>query len=165
MYKQILVFLLACLACAASADSPLPPPTRIVACSHSGEFCAVSDPVTRKTSVTRRDMSTSLWTIAGWHRWLIVTEDGQRVVVGYGGLNLVEKDAELDTKVLFFYGPSGLMKSVSLADLYRSKAEMNETVSHYEWEQSVELDANGHLMVQKVDGSKVMFDPQSGSRL
>jgi hypothetical protein len=163
--RKALFIVLACFAGTAMADSPLPPPTRSVVCSHSGEFCAASDPGTQVTSITRHGEASPQWAIPGWQRWLIVTDDGQRVIVGYGGLNLVSKGVALSTPVLLFYGPSGLIKSVTLGDLYRSTAEMTETVSHYEWERAVYLDSSGHLVVERVDGSRVTFDPNSGARL
>jgi len=165
MNRKLLFAFLACFAGTAMADSPLPPPTKTFVCSPSGEFCATSDPGTQVTSITRRGVPNPLWVIPGWQRWLIVTDDGQRVVVGYGGLNLVSKEAALSTPVLLFYGPTGLIKSVSLGDLYRRTAEMTETVSHYEWEQAVYLDAAGHLVVERVDGSRVAFDLNNGARL
>ncbi|WP_267220326.1 hypothetical protein [Dyella silvae] len=165
MNRKLLLVYLACFAGTALADAPLPPPTKTVVCSHSGEFCAASDPGTQMTSITRRGVPGPLWAIPGWQRWLIVTDDGQRVVIGYGGLNLVPKEAPLSTPVPLFYGPAGLIKSVTLGDLYRSTAEMTETVSHYQWEQAVYLDAAGQLVVERVDGSRVAFDPNNGARL
>ena len=163
--SKALFLILACFTGTALADSPLLPPTRSVVCSHSGEFCAASDPGTQVTSITRHGEANPQWVIPGWRRWFIVTDDGQRLIVGYDGLNLVSKEAGLGTPVLLFYGPSGLIKSVTLGDLYRSTAEMAETVSHYEWERAVYLDSSGHLVVERVDGSRVTFDPNSGARL
>lgn len=67
--------------------------------------------------------------------------------------------------VLVFYGPSGLVRSVRLGDLYQRRDQMVETVSHYEWENGVSLDARDHLVVELVDGTKVNFDVATGERL
>jgi hypothetical protein len=150
---------------AAAADEPLAPQATVTVCSASGDFCATSDPGTGETIVHRRDETSPLWKIHGWYRWLLVTNDGHRVVIGYPGLNLIPQAAEMNTQVFRIYGPAGLVKSLSLGDLYRSKSQLAETASHYEWEKSVSLDATGHLVVEREDGSKVAFDPITGNHL
>ncbi|ULU26762.1 hypothetical protein [Dyella terrae] len=103
-----------------------------------------------------------LWKVAGWYQWLLVTDDGSRIIIGYPGLNLIPKDTNMDVDVLRIYGSEGMVKSIALGDLYQSRGQLSETVSHYEWEKAVYLDAVGHLVIEREDGKKVAFDPGTG---
>lgn len=157
--------ILAALIGNAMADSPLPPPTKVTACSPSGEYCATSDPATRETILSRRGQTTPLWKVGGWYAWIFVTNDGNRIIIGYPGLNLIPKGTDIHADVFRIYGPKRMVKSILLSDLYESKNQLTETVSHYDWVRNVYLDTKGHLVVERVDGQKISFDPSTGNRV
>ncbi|GLQ49344.1 hypothetical protein GCM10010872_07930 [Dyella flava] len=85
------------------------------------------------------------------------------MIIGYPGLNLIPKEAAMDSEVFRIYGPTGLVKSIVLRDIYQSKSQLTETISHYEWEKGAYLDVKGHLVVEREDGRKVAFDPSTGN--
>lgn len=64
------------------ADMPLPPPDKITETSRSGAIVAVSDPKTQTTKILKASSKGVLWEIPGWHRWLIVADDGRHLVTG-----------------------------------------------------------------------------------
>src|SRR6478735_3535736 len=105
----------------AHADAPLAPPVSLTVCSPNKQFCAVSDPVDNTTRLSSGPSRKVLWSISGWHRWLFVSDDGESVVVGYDGMNLVPVDVTLQEPVLLFYHRGELTRTVTLGDLYQSK--------------------------------------------
>jgi hypothetical protein len=84
MKLQRLVSVAALLAPIGSyADSPLPQASLNTVCSASGSICAESNPQTNSTKVFNKATGQTLWSMAGWHRWMFLSEDGRTVVVGY----------------------------------------------------------------------------------
>ena len=157
-------YALALFASVAHADSPAPPPQRVVSCSSSGEVCAESDPRTNVTQIVSKLKTGTLWSIKGWHRWLFVAEDGKSVVVGYSGMNLVPADTDLQFEVFHFYNQGKLVRTVKLADLYSDRSQLIRTVSHLEWVSSVRVNRASQLIVELVSGSHVAFNMATGER-
>jgi hypothetical protein len=145
------------------ADEPMPPPARTTTCSPSKTYCAVSDPASAKTTVSKRGAKQTLWTIDGWHRWIFVSDDGESIVVGYEGMNLVPRDVRMDEPVLRFYHRAKLVRSVRLRDLYRSKAQMQPTVSNYAWGYITGFNRANQLILELVDGKRIAYDPKTGA--
>jgi hypothetical protein len=154
--------LLIMLSTNALADEPLPQPSEVIACSASGDFCATSNPLQKVTSVRHKGAEDVLWTLPGWHRWLFVSNDGESVVVGYDGMNLVPQNSTLDVPVLFFYHHGRLVRTVKLSDLYQRKSQLNKTASHFAWVRQASLNASGRLILELVDGRKAAFAAETG---
>jgi hypothetical protein len=146
----------------ARADSPLPPPQTIIACSPSGMVCANSDPLTNRTVVSRKNGPEAPWSINGWHRWLFVADDGHSAVVGYAGMNLVPIQSDLQLEVLYFYKQSKLVRTIKLADLYRDKSQLVRTVSHLAWVRSIRVNRANQLVLELVSGRNVAFGMSTG---
>lgn len=98
-----------------------------------------------------------LWKIPGWHRWLFVSDDGESVVVGYDGMNLVPLDVTLDEPVLFFYHRGNLVRTVTLKDFYRSKSQLRRTVSHFAWGHVPGFNHANQLVIELNGGKKSGF--------
>lgn len=148
----------------ASADEPLRPPHLHTECSASGTFCATSDPAKEATLVASISGEV-LWSIPGWHRWLFIANDGESVVIGYDGMNLVPVDVSLDEPVLFFYNRGELMRTVRLGDLYQSKTQLRRTVFHFAWAHIHGFNGSGQLIVELVNGKEVAFSAKTGKRV
>lgn len=144
------------------ADTPLRPPEVRTVCSVSGSVCVVSDPDSRVTTVNLAELQKESWTLPGWHRSLYVSDDGESVVVGYPGLNLLPVSATLQEPVLFFHARSGLVRKVLLGDLYESKSQLTPTVSHYAWGSILGINASNQLVVERVDGTTLAFSVRTG---
>jgi hypothetical protein len=158
-----LIALAACLSlpAPARADSPLPPPKPHTACSPSGAYCAVSEPAANITHVLRAKTTTPLYSIRGWHRWLFVADDGESVVTGHDGLNLVPAGATLREPVLVFHRRGKPVRTLVLGDLYADRAQLQRTVSHLAWTNGVRLEGDA-LVVERVDGKLLRFDVRTG---
>ncbi len=154
-----ITLIIAFFSCTALADAPLQPAERKVNCSPNGNFCATSDPLEKVTVIKGDSVS---WTVPGWHRWLFVSDDGESVVIGYEGMNLVPIDVSLEEKVIFFYHRSNFLRAVKLRDLYLDKSQLKQTASHLAWGSIAGFNHANQLVVELVTGSKVAFSAKSG---
>jgi hypothetical protein len=144
------------------ADEPLAPPEVLTVCSLTKQFCAVSDPTESITRFSSQRSHKTLWSIPGWHPWLFVSDDGESVVVGYDGMNLVPVDVALTEPVLFFYLRGTLVRTVTLGELYQRKSQLRRTVSHYAWVRDLGYNKANQLVVELVDGKRVAFSATTG---
>ena len=162
--KSSIALLAAFLASPALADTPLPPPEKLTVCSADRNLCATSDPATNVTLVSPQAPGQQSWSIPGWHRWLFLSDDGESVVVGYDGMNLVPVDVTLSEPVLFFYNRGRLVRTVKLDQLYQRKSQLRRTVSHFAWVHNIGFNSSNQFVVELVDGKNVAFAPKTGAR-
>ena len=157
---------LACLLASttALADAPLPLPQQHTVCSRDARVCATSDPATRLTRVSVQAAGQDAWTIPGWHRWILVSDDGRSVITGYSGLNLVPVDVTPEQAVLTFHDRDTQVRSVTLGELYPGLSGLTRTVSHYAWTNGIAINRANQVVVTLVDGSTVAFDASTGQR-
>lgn len=159
-----LLFVVSCTCQFACADSPLASPKKYTECSSSRKICATSDPKKNITHVSAID-SKNLWSIPGWHRWLIVADDGESAAVGFDGLNLVPVDITLQEPVLFIYNQGRLVRSVKLGDLYQSKSQLIRSSSHLYWVRSIVFNKSNKLVVNLANMKEIVFDGKTGKIL
>jgi len=155
------LILLAALCAPARADAPLPAPEKHVVCANSGRFCATSDPATNTTRVEMRGAKDPGYELPGWHRWMFVSDDGEHVVTGHDGVNLVPLHATLREPVLVFHERGKVVRTLVLGDLYADLSQLTRTVSHRAWSDTVRLQGD-RLVVKLVDGRVLAFDVRTG---
>lgn len=161
-----IIFALALLpAAAARADSPLPPASKNIVCSASSATCVESNPQINTTKVFVRESGRELWSIADWHRWMFLSDDGQSLVVGYDGGNLVPPSSDLNLEVLYFYEEGRLVCKVRVADLYKSRDELRKTTSHLEWVESIRVNNKQQLVLQLVTGKVLALSMRTGQQV
>lgn len=163
MKYYFVILLLLCALCSDShADTPLLTPEKFTVCSPADNFCAASDPGSNSTVVSAQRLNKILWAIPGWHRWLLVSDDGESAVVGYAGINLVPADVSLNEPVFIFYHRGKRVRAVTLGELYQRKAQMRLTASHYAWTEGASLNKANQLVVALVSGKTVAFATKTG---
>jgi hypothetical protein len=158
--------LLALVATAARADRPLGPPARREIPSRNGAFVAVTDPAAETTTVYRTGpLGTRVreWAMVGWFRVAHLADDGQHLVIGYPGANLLPLDATPDTVVLHFVRRGEQLAEVTLGELLPMN-RLDRTVSHLAWRGQEGFDEDGAFRVETVDGKTHRFDG-TGRRL
>ena len=143
------------------ADSPLPSPAIQRVVSPSGKFAAVSDPSTRTTTV-QSSAGDPLWRVPGWFRSVHVSDDGEHLATGYGGLNLIPLNAPDSLELVTFWERGRKVNSVALGKLVPDRSILRRTTSHYEWGTISGIDSNNRLIVTRVDGRVFRFNVASG---
>lgn len=89
--RALVVLAIVPAVCAARADTPLPPLTKVSRISPSERIRGVSDPEggTRVEDAKRHKV---LWSLPGWHRNLFVIYDSKHLVTQDDGLDLIPTD-------------------------------------------------------------------------
>jgi hypothetical protein len=145
----------------ALADSPLPPPAAFREISPSGKFAVVSDP-SSGTKVIDAASGKQLWQVPGWHRSLFLSDDGEHLAIGYGGLNLVPIDASDSLEMISFWSRGRKIRSVPLRAIVPNRSILQRTVSHYAWGNIAGIDHENRLVVKRVDGEVFRFNMSTG---
>lgn len=155
--------LLLCASGLVLADAPLRPPAKYTVCSPNQAFCAVADPETQSVSIFARGATVPSWSLKPWHRQVFLANDGDHLMIGPSGLELIPLDTRLADPLLVFMNRKVVVRVVSVGDLFRSLSSLRRTASHYEWGRIVGVSARDQLVVQLVDGSRVAFNISTGS--
>jgi hypothetical protein len=144
------------------ADSPLPMPEAFTVCSSDKQTCAASDPKAQLTSITHKP-SKSRWQIQGWHRAIYLANDGQSLVIGYSGINLVPIDVDLKQTILSFYKHEQLIRKVPLNEFYQKRSQMPKTASHRAWGYVQGFNEKNELQVNLEDGRRLFYSAKTGT--
>lgn len=151
------------VAAASLADSPLRVPALKTVCSANGKYCAVMDPTSGTTGVRRMGGNGGkIWSMEGWYRVAALTDDGDVLVTGYGGVNLLPLDYSPDLEILTFFKRGVYVKSVTLKEIFDDLSVLRRTVSHYHWGAYLGFDAEGRYLIETVDGRRIAYDVVTG---
>ncbi|MBF5045227.1 hypothetical protein FGE12_22675 [Aggregicoccus sp. 17bor-14] len=137
------------------ADEPLPPPSARRVCSRSGRFCARTDPKAWRTTVVRVASDGSerfSWEMPGWFREASLSDDGDHLVVGFDGQDLLPRDYDRAETMLRFFERGRLIRAVRLDELVEHFWLLLPTVSHWCWGRCEGIDAEGRYTVVTLDG-------------
>jgi hypothetical protein len=162
--RALVVGILAIAVCAASADTPLPPPSKVTVSSPNGRIRAVSDPESSITRVEDAKLHKVLWSLPDWYRSLFVANDGKHVVTEYDGLNLLPTDFRDNLVLLTFWREGKKIREVTVRDLFPDLSILQRTASHYAWCEDIGIDEQGRLKIERVDGKIFVFDVATGKQ-
>lgn len=109
--------------------------------------------------------ATPLWTLPAWHRVAYVSDDGEHLVTGLDGVNLVPADDPEQARIAQFWSRGRLTKGYTLHDLGYRRDSLQRTASHYAWGSYEGFDARGHFRLTMIDGVSLVLDPASGELL
>jgi hypothetical protein len=164
--RSFLAAVVVCLLAGAGwADEPLPPPQLKTICSKNGFFCAEMDPERNLTTVYRRragGVRDLLWSMRGWFRVAALSGDGEYLVTGFDGLNLLPLDYKKDQVMLSFYDRGKLIRQVRLSEMISDFSKLQKTVSHYQWGNYLGLNEDDHYVVELVDKRWLLFNVRTG---
>ena len=116
------------LCCTALADTPLPPPKVKEIWSSNKQYCAVMDPRQMTTTVYRveaGDKRSKVWAMYGWYRVADLANDGEHLVAGHPGINLLPLDFTMDDVMIYFFRRGELIRTVPLSELVKNKSALN----------------------------------------
>ncbi|WP_338845324.1 hypothetical protein V8J88_16580 [Massilia sp. W12] len=125
----------------------------------------MSEPATNSTTLYSKKDGKQLWSVPVWSPWLYLSHDGRTVVTAYQGMNLVPTDSRMHMEVLRFYRDGKLLRTVRLADLYRRRADMMRTVSHYAWVNTINVTPADLLQIELVSGNYKRFAMATGKEV
>ena len=144
------------------ADAPLPPPAKYTVCSPNQAFCAVADPATQSVAVSARGAAKPNWSLSSWHRQVFLGNDGDHMVIGPPGLNLISLEAKASDPILTFMNRNAVVRVIQVGELFPKMSSLRRTASHYAWGNVVGISQNDQFIVQLVDGRRVAFSVLTG---
>ena len=148
-----------------AADEPLRPAHRYTKCSASGAYCVTSDPIEGTFGHPPGEATPASWRIHRWFRVVYLSDDGQHLVTGFDGMNLVPTEDPEQTKIVEFWNEGQLAKSYTLSDLGYEQSDLQRTVSHYHWGGYGGFDADGNFSLVMLDDMVIVFDVATGELL
>jgi hypothetical protein len=144
------------------ADSPLRPPAKFTVCSPNHAFCAVADPAAGSVSVLARGASFPVWSLKGWHRQIFLADDGDHLVIGPEGLDLLPLETRPGDPLLVFMKRTAVVRVVPVGELFARVSSLPRTASHYAWGRIAGISARGQLVVQLVNGRRLAYNVFTG---
>jgi hypothetical protein len=156
------------VAATALADSPPAAPADLEVFSRNRHFYVLLDHVANRTTAFRVRPGAEpekLWEMPGWFPVVALSDDGEYLVVGQPGNNLIDLDHAPDVVILSFFRRGVLTREVRLPELVPDASALQRTMSHYEWGSHLGFDDQGHYRVQTADGRVVAFDVATGERV
>jgi len=147
----------------ARSDAPLPVAEKYTKCSASGKLCFTSDPDGGFTwGHPQGKPEPPTWVLPGWFRVAFLADDGEHLVTGYDGGNLVPREVPETITVVSFWYQRRLLKSYTLDDLGYTKSKLQETASHYAWGSYEGFGADGRFRLRMIDDKVLAFDVATG---
>jgi hypothetical protein len=144
------------------ADGPLPAPELLKIKSPNGKYFAVLDPAKKETAVfaqTGKDGKEHLlWKMPGWFRDARVADDGEHLVIGYDGINLIPLNYQADQVMVTLIDRGKTVKSITLKQIIGDFKHLQKTVSHYNWGTISGIDKKDQFTVETVEGRKIVYD-------
>lgn len=105
------------------------------------------------------------WSMDGCFQVSWLSNDGKYLVGGYEGLNFLPLDYTKDQVMLSFFECGELISEVRLNQLITDFSRLQKTESGYHWGKYLGLNAAGYLVVETVEGKKVLFDVSIGKNV
>ena len=150
----------------AFADAPLvagDEPDRIESRNHKFFAEPSSDGKSTVIFRTAKPHSVPLWRKAGWTDNAYLADDGEFLVTGFYGNNLLDLDFTPSLTMLSFYRRETLVRSVSLAEIIKDMKQLRRTNSHYAWGMYEGFVSAHTFSVETVEGRRLYFDVATGT--
>ncbi len=148
------------------ADAPLAVKSRVKVYSPNRHFYALSVLAERKTSVYRATAPrTPLWEMEGYRSILFLADDGQHLVQGYKGGNLLDAHVTPDDMFLTFFVPSRQAGSITVGELFPHLDQLPRTASNITWGNFWGFDSAKRFAIVLSDGRKIVFDADTGKQV
>jgi hypothetical protein len=123
------------------------------------------DPDSQITTVYRAKGSQGerLWAMYGWFRVAALADDGDHLVTGYWGMNLIPVNYNKKEVMLYFFRRGELLNHVTLDQIIGDFFKLMRTASHYFWGNYGGFDRDGRYVVRTVEGRRLRFDVTKGT--
>ncbi len=153
MMKTAILPSLALCASSALADAPLSPPTAWKTCSISVNFCAYMDPQSDAFvyKIEPPFAAKEVYKIAGWHRWVKLSDDGQFFISAYNGLNLVPLNVKPSQVMVTIWKHGAKHHEITLGQIIQKWTSLRATASHFYWGEITQLSKDA-LQLKTVEG-------------
>ena len=150
-----------------SADAPKAAPRDVKVYSPHKKFYAVSFFGPQKTAVfpPTPARTTPRWEIPGYFPVLFLSDDGEHLVVGYPGGNILDADAPPSAPFLTFYEHGRQVARLTIADIFPHLDALPKSTSGTPWGDFWGFEGPTRFGIVLHDDKKLWFDARTGKRL
>lgn len=134
--------------------------------SANKRFFATEGPKQRSTLVFRRvgqKGHEKIWEVPEWSPALFLTDDGDYLVVGYAGANLLEHHYKRDQVMVSFYRRGRLLNVVRLNQIMVDLKHLQVTDSGVAWGFFAGLIDHHRFAVDTVEHRRLIYDVTTGA--
>jgi hypothetical protein len=93
---------------------------------------------------------------------VFLADDGDHMVIGHEGGNLLPLNHRVDESILTFVDRGTIIRKVTLDELVPNPAQLRRTASHVLWGGYRGFDRRQIFWVETVDKRRIGFDPVTG---
>jgi hypothetical protein len=115
--------------------------------------------------VARGKKPEPIWTMPGWYSVAWLSDDGDYLVTGYPGNNLLELDHKPNEVMLSFYRRGVAVGTIRLDAILENQARMRKSVSHYGWGHFLGFVAPHQFAVTTIEDRELVYDVTTGKQL
>jgi hypothetical protein len=133
--------------------------------SANKKYFASQRPGQRFTEVFKRVGRTGrekLWEVSDWTPALYLTDDGDYLVMGYEGANLLSHDYRLDQVMVSFFHRATLIKAIRLDEIILDPKHLEISDSGVMWGFFVGLVASHRFALDTVEHRRLIYDVSTG---
>lgn len=133
--------------------------------SANRRYFAVQGPDQRSTVIFKRSVRQKRekhWEVPVWSPAMYLSDDGEYLVVGYEGANLLSHRYRLDQVMVSFYRRTTLIKAVRLEEIIQDRRRLEVSDSGVLWGFFVGLIAPHRFALDTVERRRLIFDIATG---
>jgi len=162
MKSLLFQFLLPCLLpLILVADSPREAPSNKKVHSPNHKFFALLEPTRQLTTVYRAGKpNVKLWEMPGWHPATFLSNDGDHLVIGYDGVNLLDPGTNPKEPMITLFNRGKQVAVITLGDLVKDQSKLMRTESHLFWGDYIGFTENGDFRLRTADGITYAVSPE-----
>ena len=148
------------------ADAPKAAQEDVKVYSTNRRFYAVSHLKEQKTAVFRARAATKPeWEMDGYFQVLFLSDDGQHLVEGYPGGNLLDLDVKPGDSFLVFFVAGKRVATLTVGDVFPDIGALAETTSGRAWGDFWGFEGPTRFTLQLPNERKITFDASTGKRV
>jgi hypothetical protein len=100
--------------------------------------------------------------VPGWFRVAYLADDGEHLVIGHEGINLLPLNLDKNDILIYFVKRGEVVKTVTVSELVKNRSRLKRTASHLLWGSYLGIDEDGHFGVETVEARSLYFDVTTG---
>lgn len=161
--KNMMILLCAIVALTthAFADTPSLPPKSYVTWSPNKTYTAKVS--LEKNNIAFYEGDHKKWDFPSYHRFLVLTDLDEYIVIPYWGVNLIETNYKKEQPMVSVIYKGKLKFEVHLDDIIFDFNRLQRTASHYHWGFFNGFIDERHFSMETVENNKIIVDVVDGS--
>lgn len=96
----------------------------------------------------------------GWHLATFLANDGDHLVIGYDGVNLLDPGTNSKQPLITLCNRGQQLAVITLGDLVKDQSKLMQTESHLYWGDYIGFTEKGDFHLRTADGTSYAVSPE-----